>query len=106
MTVKDIVQSLPSNYLKDLTANMNVTAFLLAIFLPKFSLCCPSSKESKETNKQSKESVCSSNNPCQNDGECIDKEVKIDAKVIYREFSPYANFITANFITAVFQNYY
>ena len=24
----------------------------------------------------------------------------------YREFSPYANFITANFITAVFQNYY
>ena len=26
--------------------------------------------------------------------------------VIYREFSPYANFITANFITAVFQNYY
>ena len=25
---------------------------------------------------------------------------------IYREFSPYANFITANFITAVFQNYY
>ena len=23
----------------------------------------------------------------------------------YREFSPYANFITANFITAVFQNY-
>ena len=61
---------------------MNVTAFLLAIFLPKFSLCCPSSKESKETNKQSKESVCSSNNPCQNDGECIDKEVKIDAKVI------------------------
>ena len=26
--------------------------------------------------------------------------------VKYREFSPYANFITANFITAVFQNYY
>ena len=25
---------------------------------------------------------------------------------MYREFSPYANFITANFITAVFQNYY
>ena len=25
---------------------------------------------------------------------------------IYREFSPYANFITANFITAVFQSYY
>ena len=24
----------------------------------------------------------------------------------YREFSPYANFITANFITVVFQNYY
>ena len=24
----------------------------------------------------------------------------------YREFLPYANFITANFITAVFQNYY
>ena len=24
----------------------------------------------------------------------------------YREFSPYANFITVNFITAVFQNYY
>ena len=24
----------------------------------------------------------------------------------YREFSPYANFISANFITAVFQNYY
>ena len=23
----------------------------------------------------------------------------------YREFSPYANFITANFVTAVFQNY-
>ena len=28
-------------------------------------------------------------------------------EVIYtRGFSPYANFITANFITAVFQNYY
>ena len=26
--------------------------------------------------------------------------------LIYREFSPYANFITANFVTAVFQNYY
>ena len=26
--------------------------------------------------------------------------------VQYMEFSPYANFITANFITAVFQNYY
>ena len=24
----------------------------------------------------------------------------------YRDFLPYANFITANFITAVFQNYY
>ena len=24
----------------------------------------------------------------------------------YREYSPYANFITANFVTAVFQNYY
>ena len=24
----------------------------------------------------------------------------------YREFLPYANFITANFITVVFQNYY
>ena len=24
---------------------------------------------------------------------------------VYREFSPYANFITANFVTAVFQNY-
>ena len=24
----------------------------------------------------------------------------------YRGFSPYANFITSNFITAVFQNYY
>ena len=24
----------------------------------------------------------------------------------YREFSPYANFITANFVAAVFQNYY
>ena len=23
----------------------------------------------------------------------------------YREFSPYANFITANFVTAVFQDY-
>ena len=27
-------------------------------------------------------------------------------KLSYREFLPYANFITANFITAVFQNYY
>ena len=26
--------------------------------------------------------------------------------LLYREFSPYANFITANFISAVFQNYY
>ena len=26
--------------------------------------------------------------------------------ITYREFLPYANFITANFITAVFQNYY
>ena len=26
--------------------------------------------------------------------------------VQYREFSPYANFITAKFITAIFQNYY
>ena len=26
-------------------------------------------------------------------------------KYQYREFSPYANFITANFFTAVFQNY-
>ena len=25
---------------------------------------------------------------------------------LYREFSPYANFINANFVTAVFQNYY
>ena len=25
---------------------------------------------------------------------------------VYREFSPYANIITANFVTAVFQNYY
>ena len=24
----------------------------------------------------------------------------------YREFLPYVNFITANFVTAVFQNYY
>ena len=24
----------------------------------------------------------------------------------YREFLPYANFITVNFVTAVFQNYY
>ena len=24
---------------------------------------------------------------------------------MYREFSPYANFITANFVAAVFQNY-
>ena len=26
-------------------------------------------------------------------------------KAMYREFSPYANFITANLVTAVFQNY-
>jgi hypothetical protein len=26
--------------------------------------------------------------------------------LIYREFLPNANFITANFVTAVFQNYY
>ena len=26
--------------------------------------------------------------------------------VIYREFLPYANFITADFVTVVFQNYY
>ena len=26
-------------------------------------------------------------------------------ELLYREFSPYANFITANFITAVFQNF-
>jgi hypothetical protein len=32
-----------------------------------------------------------------------EKSAKIS---LYREFSPYANFITANFITAVFQNYY
>ena len=25
---------------------------------------------------------------------------------VYREFSPYANFITVNFVTAVSQNYY
>ena len=25
---------------------------------------------------------------------------------LYREFSPYANYITANFVTTVFQNYY
>ena len=25
---------------------------------------------------------------------------------MYREFLPYANFITANFVTAVFKNYY
>ena len=25
---------------------------------------------------------------------------------MYREFSPYANFITADFVTAVFQKYY
>ena len=50
----------------------------------------------------------------------IDEPVTIDPVVIaeptahpmiisvngYREFSPYANFITANFISAVFQNYY
>ena len=27
-------------------------------------------------------------------------------EVYYREFLPYVNFITANFVTAVFQNYY
>ena len=31
---------------------------------------------------------------------------KKNRKMVYREFSPYANFITANFVTAVFQNYY
>ena len=30
----------------------------------------------------------------------------ITAEMVYREFLPYANFITVNFITAVFQNYY
>ena len=30
----------------------------------------------------------------------------LNIKSFYREFSPYANFITANFITAVFRNYY
>ena len=28
------------------------------------------------------------------------------SKCMYREFSPHANFITANFINAIFQNYY
>ena len=28
------------------------------------------------------------------------------ADKLYREFSPYANFITANFVTAVFQKHY
>ena len=44
---------------------------------------------------------------------CIPKSLKgiIISLIIqyipeYREFLPYANFITANFITAVFQNYY
>ena len=27
-------------------------------------------------------------------------------QITYREFLPYANLITANFVTAVFQNYY
>ena len=30
----------------------------------------------------------------------------LQIKMDYREFLPYANFITASFITAVFQNYY
>ena len=30
----------------------------------------------------------------------------LENKSIYRGFLPYANFITANFVTAVFQNYY
>ena len=34
------------------------------------------------------------------------KEIKKEPENKYREFSPYANFITANFVTAVFQNYY
>ena len=33
-------------------------------------------------------------------------QIKFDLKLaVYRGFSPYANFISANFITAVFQNF-
>ena len=37
--------------------------------------------------------------------EGIQDEKKIIYIYIYREFSPNANFITANFVTAVFQNF-
>ena len=36
---------------------------------------------------------------CKNSNICIREET------LYREFSPYANFISANFITAIFQNF-
>ena len=38
--------------------------------------------------------------------EVLRGQLKIHQFTIYREFSPYANFITANFVTTVFQNHY
>ena len=37
---------------------------------------------------------------------CLVSKVRSAMASSYREFLPYVNFITANFINAVFQNYY